>query len=153
MQSACQISAYARYARTPVLQLKQRTHDFLPLLEPCPPSIFGILEPVIWSFPPMWACLFAMWLTANYWQGLRNKCALVFWNRWFGPFLPCELVCLQCDWQRTIGKGWETNVLWCFGTGDLVLSSHVSLFVCNVIDSELLTRVEKQMWTAGVVWG
>jgi len=36
-------------------------------------------------------------------------------------------------------------VLWCFGTGDLVLSSHVSLFVCNVIDSELLARVEKQM--------
>ena len=29
MQSACQISAYAHYARTPVLQLKQRTDDFL----------------------------------------------------------------------------------------------------------------------------
>ena len=28
MQSACQISAYAHYARTPVLQLKQRTDDF-----------------------------------------------------------------------------------------------------------------------------
>ena len=28
MQSACQISAYAHYARTPVLQLKQRTGDF-----------------------------------------------------------------------------------------------------------------------------
>ena len=28
MQSACQISAYAYYARTPVLQLKQRTDDF-----------------------------------------------------------------------------------------------------------------------------
>ena len=27
MQSACQISAYAHYARTPVLQLKQRTDD------------------------------------------------------------------------------------------------------------------------------
>jgi len=29
MQSACQISAYAHYARTPVLQLKQRTDDFV----------------------------------------------------------------------------------------------------------------------------
>ena len=28
MQSACQISAYAHYARTPVLRLKQRTDDF-----------------------------------------------------------------------------------------------------------------------------
>ena len=27
MQSACQISAYAHYARTPVVQLKQRTDD------------------------------------------------------------------------------------------------------------------------------
>jgi len=27
MQSACQNSAYAHYARTPVLQLKQRTDD------------------------------------------------------------------------------------------------------------------------------
>ena len=27
MQSACQISAYAHYARTPVLQQKQRTDD------------------------------------------------------------------------------------------------------------------------------
>jgi len=29
MQSACQISAYAHYARTPVLQLKQRTDDYV----------------------------------------------------------------------------------------------------------------------------
>jgi len=29
MQIACQISAYAHYARTPVLQLKQRTDDFV----------------------------------------------------------------------------------------------------------------------------
>jgi hypothetical protein len=28
MQSACQITAYAHYARTPLLQLKQRTDDF-----------------------------------------------------------------------------------------------------------------------------
>jgi hypothetical protein len=28
MQIACRISAYAHYARTPVLQLKQRTDDF-----------------------------------------------------------------------------------------------------------------------------
>jgi hypothetical protein len=28
MQSACQISDYAHYARSPVLQLKQRTDDF-----------------------------------------------------------------------------------------------------------------------------
>jgi len=32
MQSACQISAYAHYARTPVLQLKQRTDDFFNIL-------------------------------------------------------------------------------------------------------------------------
>jgi len=29
LQSACQISAYAHYARTPVIQLKQRIDDFL----------------------------------------------------------------------------------------------------------------------------
>jgi hypothetical protein len=28
MQSACQISTYAHYARTPVVQLKQGTDDF-----------------------------------------------------------------------------------------------------------------------------
>jgi hypothetical protein len=44
MQSACQISAYAHYARTPVLQLKQRTDDFV-----CPVPHKGACR---LTFPP-----------------------------------------------------------------------------------------------------